>query len=141
DRRSALSHSYCWLFGLANSPFSPCSWLYSADSLHFFSWSRALGECHLCCPKRNEASTNSCETYPRLAADPLRCRLRARPPLPRGRYRGESLAQAPYPLAPGPRTAAISPNPPPQEPLPRLTGVGSAFTNGHRLSSAPLARG
>ena len=40
------------------------------DSLEFFSWSRALGEYLLCCPKRNEASTNaSCETYPRRRAD------------------------------------------------------------------------
>jgi len=42
------------------------------DSLDFFTWSRELGECHRCDPKRNEASTNaSCETYPRRRVDQM----------------------------------------------------------------------
>src|SRR5215472_6420360 len=52
------------------------------------------------------------------------------------------LPQAPYPLAPGSRTACyLPPNRPAEELLPCLAGVRSASTNGDQLSSIALARG
>src|SRR5262245_60427696 len=47
----------------------------------------------------------------------------------------------PLALCPSPRHNPWLRHRPRPELLPRLTGVGSASTNGHRLSSAPLARG
>jgi len=143
--RSAISVFAILLFALTAREFPVLAVLVAllGGLLDFFSWSRAFGEWHLCCPKRNEASTNaSCETYSRqrltrYAVGFVRVLLS-----PGVAAAVSQLPQAPYPLAPGSRTACyLPPNRPAEELLPCLAGVRSASTNGDQLSSIALARG
>ena len=110
--RSAISVFAILLFALTAREFPVLAVLVAllGGLLDFFSWSRAFGEWHLCCPKRNEASTNaSCETYSRqrltrYAVGFVRVLLS-----PGVAAAVSQLPQAPYPLAPGSRTACYLP--------------------------------